>query len=78
MAGAQGFEPHLPDSESGVLPLNYAPTARQKYAMWGHFRQLSGRFRALGRAFTTVWTSTLYMNIQVLKTPCALWTNASS
>lgn len=40
MAGAQGFEPHLPDPESGVLPLNYAPTARQKYAMLRGFRQL--------------------------------------
>ncbi len=39
MAGAQGFEPHLPDSESGVLPLNYAPIARRKYAMLRRFRQ---------------------------------------
>ena len=42
MAGAQGFEPHLPDPESGVLPLNYAPTARQKYAMRRQFRQHGG------------------------------------
>ena len=27
MAGEPGFEPRLPESESGVLPLNYSPTA---------------------------------------------------
>ena len=25
LAGEQGFEPQLPESESGVLPLNYSP-----------------------------------------------------
>jgi hypothetical protein len=25
LAGEQGFEPQLPDPESGVLPLNYSP-----------------------------------------------------
>lgn len=25
MAGGQGFEPWLPDPETGVLPLNYPP-----------------------------------------------------
>ena len=30
MAGVQGFEPQLPDPESGVLPLDDTPKAPQK------------------------------------------------
>jgi hypothetical protein len=27
VAGGPGFEPEMPESESGVLPLNYPPSA---------------------------------------------------
>ncbi len=30
LAGEEGFEPSLPDSESGVLPLNYSPATLRK------------------------------------------------
>ena len=31
LVGAAGFEPTLTESESGVLPLNYAPMRRALY-----------------------------------------------
>src|SRR4051812_46934438 len=34
MAGVQGFEPQLPDSESGVLPLNYTPSPLHHSYEW--------------------------------------------
>ncbi len=33
LAGVQGFEPQLPDPESGVLPLDDTPTGAQKKAV---------------------------------------------
>ena len=33
LAGVQGFEPQLPDPESGVLPLDDTPTSAQKKAV---------------------------------------------
>ena len=37
LVGAAGFEPTLTESESGVLPLNYAPMRRTLYASYFHF-----------------------------------------
>jgi hypothetical protein len=34
MAGRPGFEPELPDSETGVLPLNYPPTSINIFISW--------------------------------------------
>ena len=37
LVGAAGFEPTLTESESGVLPLNYAPMRDVLYASYFHF-----------------------------------------
>jgi len=39
LAGLQGFEPQLPDSESGVLPLDDSPTSGNKYTHSGRVMQ---------------------------------------
>ena len=37
LVGAAGFEPTLTESESGVLPLNYAPMRGALYNLYFHF-----------------------------------------